>query len=104
LRITSSDADKLTAAPLNWAAVLVFGANTGLVRGRTPLRARIVPDPSDAFRVADLTGDTPQDPAAGGERNTISMFRRRVVRAAMRATRSPIDRRLWRIRSATRWS
>jgi DNA polymerase-3 subunit delta len=85
LRVTSSEADKLAAAPPKaWVAVLIFGANTGLVRERADKFARaIVPDLTDAFRVADLTGDVVRkDPARlADEAAAISMFGgRRVVR------------------------
>lgn len=85
MRITSSDADKLSSAPpKSWAAVLVFGSNTGLVRERADKCARaVVPDLNDAFRVADLAGDAVRkDPARlSDEAAAISMFGgRRVVR------------------------
>jgi DNA polymerase-3 subunit delta len=84
LRITPSEADKLSGPPKQWAAVLVFGANTGLVRERADKFARaVVPDLTDAFRVADLTGEVlRKDPARlSDEAAAISMFGgRRVVR------------------------
>ncbi|MCE9523746.1 MAG: DNA polymerase III subunit delta [Alphaproteobacteria bacterium] len=85
MRVSLSEADKLTAAPPKaWAAVLVFGANTGLVRERADKCARaIVPDLNDAFRVSDLAGDAlRKDPARlTDEAASISMFGgRRVVR------------------------
>ena len=85
MRVSSGDADKLSAAPPKaWAAVLIFGSNTGLVRERADKCARsIVPDLNDAFRVADLSGDTlRKDPARlSDEAASISMFGgRRVVR------------------------
>lgn len=85
MRVTSSDADKLSAAPPKvWVAALVFGSNTGLVRERADRLAKsVVPDMSDAFRVADLGADVlRKDPARlGDEAGAISMFGgRRVVR------------------------
>ena len=85
MRISSSDADKLSAKPpASWAAVLVFGSNNGLVRERADrCVVAIVPDMNDAFRVADLSGDgLKKDPARlGDEAGAISMFGgRRVVR------------------------
>jgi len=85
LRVSSSEADKLqNAPPKTWAAVLYFGPNAGLVRERADKTARaIVPDLSDAFRIADLTADTlKKDPARlADEAAAISMFGgRRVVR------------------------
>lgn len=84
-RVSSSDADKLSASPpKGWVAVLLFGANSGLVRERADKLARsVVPDLSDAFRVADLGADVlRKDPARlGDEVGAISMFGgRRVVR------------------------
>lgn len=85
MRVSSSDADKLSSAPPKaWAAALVFGSNTGLVRERADRLAKsIVPDMSDAFRVADLGADVlRKDPARlGDETGAICMFGgRRVVR------------------------
>lgn len=84
-RVSSSDADKVAATPpKGWVAVLVFGSNNGLVRERADACARaVVPDLSDAFRVADLGADVlRKDPARlGDEMGAISMFGgRRVVR------------------------
>jgi len=84
-RVSSSDADKLSASPPKaWVAVLLFGPNSGLVRERADAAARsVVPDLSDAFRVADLSADVVRkDPARlGDEVGAISMFGgRRVVR------------------------
>ena len=84
-RVSSSDADKLSASPpKGWVAVLLFGPNNGLVRERADAAARsVVPDLSDAFRVADLGADVVRkDPARlGDEVGAISMFGgRRVVR------------------------
>lgn len=84
-RVPSSDADKLSASPpKGWVAVLLFGPNNGLVRERADAAARsVVPDLSDAFRVADLGADVVRkDPARlGDEVGAISMFGgRRVVR------------------------
>ena len=85
MRVNSPDADKLSAAPPKaWVAALVFGSNTGLVRERADRLAKsVVPDMSDAFRVADLGADVlRKDPARlGDEAGAISMFGgRRVVR------------------------
>jgi DNA polymerase-3 subunit delta len=85
MRVSSSDADKLSAAPPKaWVAVLVFGSNNGLVRERADRCAKaVVPDLSDAFRIADLGADVlRKDPARlGDEVGAISMFGgRRVVR------------------------
>jgi DNA polymerase-3 subunit delta len=85
MRVSSGDADKLSKAPpKTWAAVLVFGANNGLVRERADACAKaVVDDLSDAFRVADLGADVlRKDPARlGDEAASISMFGgRRVVR------------------------
>ncbi|MFM9865783.1 MAG: DNA polymerase III subunit delta [Micropepsaceae bacterium] len=82
---SSSEADKLSAAPPKaWVAALVFGSNSGLVRERADRLAKsVVPDMSDAFRVADLGADVlRKDPARlGDEAGAISMFGgRRVVR------------------------
>jgi DNA polymerase-3 subunit delta len=84
-RVTSSDSDKLSAAPPKaWVAVLLFGPNSGLVRERADACAQsVVPDLRDAFRVADLGADVlRKDPARlGDETGAISMFGgRRVVR------------------------
>lgn len=84
-RVSSSDADKHSASPPKaWVAVLLFGPNAGLVRERADAAARaVVPDLSDAFRVADLGADVlRKDPARlGDEVGAISMFGgRRVVR------------------------
>lgn len=84
-RVSSSDADKLSASPpKGWVAVLLFGPNNGLVRERADAAARsVVADLSDAFRVADLGADVVRkDPARlGDEVGAISMFGgRRVVR------------------------
>lgn len=85
MRVSSSDADKLSAAPpKGWVAVLVFGSNNGLVRERADRLAKsVVPDLNDAFRVADIGADVlRKDPARlGDEAGAISMFGgRRVVR------------------------
>lgn len=85
MRVSSSEADKLQdAPPKTWAAVLYFGPNAGLVRERADKTARaVVPDLSDAFRIADLAVDTlKKDPARlADEAASISMFGgRRVVR------------------------
>jgi DNA polymerase-3 subunit delta len=85
LRVSSSEADKLqNTPPKTWAAVLYFGPNAGLVRERADKTARaIVPDLSDAFRIADLSADVlKKDPARlSDEAAAISMFGgRRVVR------------------------
>ena len=85
MRVSSSDADKLSAAPpKGWIAALVFGSNNGLVRERADRLAKsVVPDLNDAFRVADLGADVlRKDPARlGDEAGAISMFGgRRVVR------------------------
>lgn len=85
MRVSSSEADKLqNAPPKTWAAVLYFGPNAGLVRERADKTARaIVPDLSDAFRVADLTADVLKKDAArlSDEAAAISMFGgRRIVR------------------------
>ncbi len=85
MRVSSSDADKFSAAPPKaWVGALVFGSNNGLVRERADKLARsIVPDLNDAFRVADLAADVlRKDPARlGDETGAISMFGgRRVVR------------------------
>lgn len=85
MRVSSSDADKHSAAPpKGWAAVLLFGSNAGLVRERADKCVRsIVPDMNDAFRVSDLSADVlRKDPARlGDEAGAISMFGgRRVVR------------------------
>jgi DNA polymerase-3 subunit delta len=86
MRVSSSDADKLAAAPPKaWGATLVFGSNAGLVRERADRLAKsVVPDLSDGFRVADLGADVlRKDPARlGDEAGQISMFGggRRVVR------------------------
>lgn len=85
MRITASDADKLSAKPPeNWAAVLFFGSNGGLVRERADRCAlSIVPDKSDGFRISDLGADVlKKDPARlADEAGAISMFGgRRVVR------------------------
>jgi DNA polymerase III subunit delta len=65
-------------------AVLVFGADAGLVRARGEQIARsIVPDLTDPFRVADLSPDTLKDDPArlADEAAAISMLGgRRVVR------------------------
>ena len=85
MRVSSNEADKLTAAPPKaWTAVLCFGPNSGLVRERADRAARaVVPDLNDAFRVADIGGDAlKKDPARlGDEVGAIAMFGgRRVVR------------------------
>lgn len=85
MRVSSGEADKLSKSPpKTWAAVLVFGANNGLVRERADACARaVVEDLNDAFRVADLGADVlRKDPARlGDEAGAISMFGgRRVVR------------------------
>lgn len=85
MRVSSNEADKLSAAPpKGWIAALVFGPNNGLVRERADRLAKaVVPDMSDAFRVADLGADVlRKDPARlGDEAGAISMFGgRRVVR------------------------
>src|SRR5262249_1964515 len=85
MRISSSEADKLTGAPPKaWAAVLYFGPNAGLVRERADKTAQaIVPDLNDAFRIADLGADgLKKDPARlADEAAAIAMFGgRRVVR------------------------
>ena len=85
MRVSSSEADKvLSAPPKTWAAVLFFGSNAGLVRERADKTARvIVPDLSDAFRIADLGADAlKKDPARlADEAASIAMFGgRRVVR------------------------
>lgn len=85
MRVSTSEADKhQNAPPKTWAAVLYFGSNAGLVRERADKTARaIVPDLTDAFRVADLGADVlKKDPARlADEAAAISMFGgRRVVR------------------------
>ncbi len=85
MRVTSSEADKLSAQPPKaWNAVLLFGPNSGLVRERADKFAQaVVPDLKDAFRIADLGADVlRKDPARlGDEAGAISMFGgRRVVR------------------------
>ena len=85
MRVSSSEADKLSnAPPKTWAAVLFFGPNAGLVRERADKAAfAIVPDAGDAFRIADLGADVlKRDPARlADEAASISMFGgRRVVR------------------------
>lgn len=85
MRISGSEADKLsTKPPDTWKAVLFHGGNGGLVRERADACARaIVPDSKDAFRLADLSGDIlKKDPARlVDEASAISMFGgRRVVR------------------------
>ena len=85
MRVSTSEADKLqNAPPKTWAAVLYFGPNAGLVRERADKTSRaIVPDLSDAFRIADLGGDVlKKDPARlADEAAAIAMFGgRRVVR------------------------
>ena len=85
MRASSAEAEKLTtASPKSWAAVLFFGPNAGLVRERADKTARsIVPDLTDAFRIADLSADLlKKDPARlADEAASISMFGgRRVVR------------------------
>lgn len=85
MRVSTSEADKLqNAPPKTWAAVLYFGSNAGLVRERADKTARaIVPDLTDAFRIADLSADVlKKDPARlADEAAAISMFGgRRVVR------------------------
>jgi len=85
LRISGTDADKLSAKPPDtWAAVLFHGSNGGLVRERADRCATaIVPDKSDGFRISDLGADVlKKDPARlADEAGAISMFGgRRVVR------------------------
>lgn len=85
MRVTGSDADKLSGKPPDtWKAVLFHGANGGLVRERADACASaIVPDKKDAFRLADLSADVlKKDPARlADEASAISMFGgRRVVR------------------------
>ena len=85
MRISGSDADKLSSKPADsWAAVLFFGSNIGLVRERADQCASaIVPDKKDAFRISDLAAISLKDDPAllADEAGAISMFGgRRVVR------------------------
>lgn len=85
MRISGSDADKLSRKPPDaWKAVLFHGPNGGLVRERADACVRaIVPDLGDAFRISDLGADAlKKDPARlGDEAAALSMFGgRRVVR------------------------
>ncbi|MEQ1753531.1 MAG: DNA polymerase III subunit delta [Micropepsaceae bacterium] len=85
MRVSGSDAEKLSGKPPDtWAAVLFFGSNNGLVRERADrCAAAIVPDKADGFRIADLNADIlKKDPARlADEAGAISMFGgRRIVR------------------------
>ncbi|MFN9162091.1 MAG: DNA polymerase III subunit delta [Alphaproteobacteria bacterium] len=85
MRISGQDADKLSKRPPDtWKAVLLHGANAGLVGERADALARaVVPDLKDAFRITELSGETlKRDPARlADEAAAISMFGgRRVVR------------------------
>jgi len=83
--VRSSDADRDAANPRkDWAAVLVFGPDSGLVRERAEsLMKSVVDDLADAFRVSDLDDSAlVSDPARlFDEAAAISMLGgRRVVR------------------------
>ena len=85
MRISGQDAEKLSKSPPDtWRAVLFYGPNDGLVRERADACAlAVVPDPKDAFRVSELSGDAlKRDPARlSDEAAAISMFGgRRIVR------------------------
>jgi DNA polymerase-3 subunit delta len=58
MKVSASTADRFAAAPPETLrAVLVYGPDTGLVRERAgKLVAAVVDDPTDPFRVVELTG------------------------------------------------
>lgn len=85
MKINPRDADRFAARPdPKVCAVLVYGPDSGLIRERmNALTRSVVDDPTDPFRVADLSdGDLRQDPALlADEAAAISMLGgRRVIR------------------------
>lgn len=85
MKIKASEAERFAARPdARVRAVLVYGPDSGLIRERINALSRsVVEDPSDPFRIADLTdGDLRQDPARlADEAAAIAMLGgRRIVR------------------------
>jgi len=66
MKVSAGDADRFCQAPpANVRAMLVYGPDEGLVRERAKnLVVSVSPDPSDPFRVADLTGPVLDDDPA----------------------------------------
>jgi DNA polymerase-3 subunit delta len=66
MKIAANAADRFAAAPPDGVrAVLVYGPDSGLVRERAgKLVAAVVDDPSDPFRVVELTGAQIREDAA----------------------------------------
>lgn len=85
MKIRPAEADRFAAGPGEAVrAVLVYGPDSGLIRERmNKLTASVVEDPSDPFRLCDLTDqELRQDPARlSDEAAAISMLGgRRVIR------------------------
>ena len=66
MKVSANEADRFARAPrAKIRAVLVYGPDAGLVRERAGILKRsVVEDPSDPFRVTELTGrQLSDDPA-----------------------------------------